>query len=70
MLAMTVRTVGDIPFLLKIVLSMAAVIIVFGHPGMAVGAVNPSGGCAGAREAGIYIGVAFHAGNILMSRIL
>jgi hypothetical protein len=67
MLAMTVRAVGDIPFLLKIVLSMAAVIVVFGHPGMAAGAVNPSGGGAGAREAGIYIGVAFHAGNIFMS---
>ena len=67
MLAMTVRTVGDIPFLLKISLSVAAVIIVFGHPRMAVGAVNPSGGCAGAREAGVYIGVAFYTGNIFMS---
>ncbi len=65
--AMTVCTVGDIPFLPKIVLSMATVIVVFGHPGMAAGAVNPSGGGAGARETGIHIGVAFHAGNILMS---
>jgi hypothetical protein len=64
---MTVGTVGDIPFFLKIGLSMAAVIIVFGHPSMAVGAVDPPGRCAGAREAGIYIGVAFHAGNIFMS---
>jgi hypothetical protein len=66
MLAMTVRTVGDIPFFIEMGLSMGAVIIVFGHPSMAVGAVNPSRGLAGAREAGIYIGVAFHTGNIFM----
>jgi len=67
MLAMTVRTVGDIPFFIEMGLSMGAVIIIFGHPSMAVGAVNPSGGLAGTREAGIYIGMAFHTGNIFMS---
>ncbi len=67
MLAMTVGAVGDILFFLEIGPSVAAIIIVFGHPRMAVGAVNPSGGCAGAREAGIYIGVAFHTGNIFVS---
>ncbi len=65
--AMTVRAIGDIPFFLKIGFSMAAIIIVFGYPSMAVGAVNPSGGRAGARKAGVYIGVAFHTGNILVS---
>ena len=40
--AMTVRTVGDIGFFVKICLSMCAVIVVFRRLGVATGAVDPT----------------------------
>jgi len=70
MLSMAVRAVGDIRFLMKVILAMIAVRILLGHSRMAGGTVNPPGRLAGAREAGVHIRMTFNAGNIFMGRFL
>ncbi len=70
MLSMAVRAVGNIRFFMEVRLSMIALRIIFRHPSMAAGAVNPPRRLAWPGEAGVHIRVAFYAGNILVSRFL
>ncbi len=70
MLAMAVRAVGDIRFLMKVILPVITLPIILGYPRMAARAVDPARGLAGPGKAGVHIGVAFYAGDVLVGRFL
>jgi len=65
-----VGAVGRVGVLLKVGLSMAAFEIIVGDLGVAVGAVCSACCLAGTVSLRVDVGMAFHAGNIAMHRIL